>query len=189
MMDQTPAQDSLKIGTRIRSLRAEKGMSLNQLAQVAGVSKSNLSKIENNAISPTFETIERIARGLQVLPAALLSTPTPAREMLSFTDHGQGQRSDSGGYGFEFLFPDLPDRQMVPFVTTVAPRGQETFEKPSSHAGEEFFYVLEGKVAFLNDGDHRVMQRGDSVYFSSDLPHRVTNLTDSPARLLWVWMG
>lgn len=62
------------------SLRAVRETSLTGLAQLAAVSKSNLSKIENDTISPTFDTIERIARGLKVRPEALLSDERPAAQ-------------------------------------------------------------------------------------------------------------
>ncbi|MCT4557573.1 MAG: XRE family transcriptional regulator [Pelagimonas sp.] len=181
---------ALKIGDIIRRLRAERDMSLTGLAQRAEVSKSNLSKIENNAISPTFDTIERIARGLGVRPGVLLSDDRPAAQILSFSRAGEGAQSARGDYGFEYLFPDLQDRRMVPIVTEIHPSKSHVPAHPSSHGGEEFFYVLEGKVEFVSDAQVlRVMHPGDSVYFSSDVQHLVRNPTDQVARVLWVWLG
>ena len=71
-----PDENLTKIGTIIRQIRHHQQISLSQLAKSSGVSKSNLSKVENALISPTYETIGRIARGLGVPAAALLTPPT-----------------------------------------------------------------------------------------------------------------
>lgn len=181
---------SLKIGDSIQRLRHDRGISLSKLAQLAQVSKSNLSKIENNAISPTFDTIERVASGLGVPSAALLSAGSSPGQMLSFTDAGEGLQSSSGPYALEHLFTDLSDRRMVPMVTTIPPTQTQEPAMPSHHGGEEFFFVLEGEVEFeSNDGLLRRMMKGDSAYFSSDTPHLLRNHTQQDARVLWVWLG
>jgi transcriptional regulator with XRE-family HTH domain len=182
--------DTWSIGATIRRKRQEREMSLAQLAEVAQVSKSNLSKIENNVISPTFDMIEKIAAGLESTAATLLSRPASPGEMLSFTDRGEGVRSGQGNYEFEFLFADLDQRRMMPMITTVRPRDSEVLSPPSFHGGEEFFTVLEGTIDFHSGTDAvRPMSAGDSVYFSSDVKHLVVNTGQTEARLLWVWIA
>lgn len=186
---QSSQNEPLRIGDAIRDLRARNDISLSALARIANVSKSNLSKIENNAISPTFDTIARIAKGLGVPPAALLSGAETSPEVLSFSNAGQGMRSASGEYVFEFLFPDLKNRKIVPLVVTIRPSIDTPAPSASEHAGEEFFYVLEGEVEFISDGEVlRVMGKGDSVYFSSNIQHLVRNRLDTDAQLLWAWV-
>lgn len=182
--------ETWSIGATIRRKRLERDMSLAQLAEVAQVSKSNLSKIENSVISPTFDMIEKIAAGLATTAATLLSRPASPPEMLSFTNRGEGVRSKQGTYEFEFLFADLEQRKMMPMITTVSPRESEVLTPPSFHGGEEFFTVLEGTIDFLSGSDAvRPMSAGDSVYFSSDVKHLVVNTGQTDARLLWVWIA
>jgi transcriptional regulator with XRE-family HTH domain len=181
---------TLKIGEVIRKLRQRKGISLSQLAVQAGVSKSNLSKIENCVISPTFDTIDRVAKGLGVASASLLSAQSAVQSQPSFTDKGAGLRSESDKYGFEYLFSDMDNRRMVPLIATVKPQETEEFPASSSHGGEEFFFVLEGDITFhCDDQPPREMSVGDAVYFNSKLRHLVRNRNGSEARLLWVWLA
>ena len=184
------SEEKWSIGRTIRNIRKSKDWSLSRLAETAQVSKSNLSKIENDAISPTFDMIERIAKGLGISSAALLSHEAPRQNTLSFTNNGEGVRSLKDKYEFEFLFADLTDRKMMPMITTVHPNTTEAFSPPSSHGGEEFFIVLEGCVEFQSgDNIHRTMSVGDAVYFNSSVQHLVVNKTETDARLLWVWLA
>lgn len=185
-----PDSGPLNIGENVRQLRKAQGMTLSRLAELANVSKSNLSKIENNVISPTFDMIEKISTGLGITTSELLSQGVPATDMLSFASSGEGLRSSNGSYEFEFLFPDLKNRKMIPIVTTVLPKQTEMLSTPSSHGGEEFFHVMDGSVDFVSDGKIlKRMNKGDSVYFSSGVQHLVVNRHDTPSRLLWVWLA
>lgn len=190
MKEKDIATNQLNIGENIRQLRQQKKISLNGLSERAQVSKSNLSKIENNVVSPTFDMLERIAKGLGVETVSLLSRAGSDQPCLAFTSRGEGKCSSSENYEFEFMFSDLPTRKMVPFFTTVKPHQSEVFSKPSSHSGEEFFTVLEGTVEFRSEGgEGKVLCPGDSVYFSSRLAHLVLNVGEENARLLWVWVS
>ena len=185
-----PSPTNWTIGETIRQMRTDQDMSLGRLAEAAKVSKSNLSKIENNAISPTFDMIDKIAKGLGVSTAALLSRDVPGQDVLSFTNRNEGVRSVSDNYEFEFLFSDLTNRKMMPMITTVRSKMTEVLTAPSSHEGEEFFTVLEGSVEFQSGTEiRRTMNVGDSVYFNSKTKHLVVNAGDVDARLLWVWLA
>lgn len=189
-MSSNADSSTLKIGEVIRKLRQRKDMSLSTLADLAGVSKSNLSKIENCMISPTFDTIDRVAKGLGVASASLLSAQSPVQAQPSFTDTGQGLHSESERYRFEYLFSDMDNRRMVPLIATVKPDEYEEFPPSSSHSGEEFFFVLEGDISFhCEDHPPREMSTGDAVYFNSALRHLVRNRGRLEARLLWVWLA
>lgn len=183
-----PASARFDIGARLKTLRAEANLSLSGLAKASGVSKSNVSKIENGLISPTFEMMEKIAQGLGLPTSVLLSSGTPGQIGLSLTRTGQGIEMDDAQYRFQFLFSELQNRRMVPFVTTVTSDGRCN-KAPAAHKGEEFFYVLAGAVDFTCGEDERIaMAPGDAVYFDSNKPHLVVNRTSELSKLLWVWL-
>lgn len=183
-------QAKLDVGGGIRRSRLGQGLSLSKLATKSNVSKSNLSKVENNVISPTFEMIEKIAMGLGLSAVDLLSQSGESGDVLSFCRAGTGVKATEGHYEFEFLFTELQNRKMVPFVTTVLPKQTETFKRPASHGGEEFFFVLSGEVEFISaEESSNKMNVGDSVYFVSSVEHLVVNKGDEEARLLWVWLA
>lgn len=188
-LDPTGARPQMRIGARIRASRTEQGLTLDEVSRRSGVSKSALSKIENGRASPTFEILELIAAGLGVTLVSLLSEQgagQPGR--LTTTPAGQGRRSEEANYIHEYLCTGLKDRRMVPFVTTVKARGAHQFEKPASHRGEEFLYVLSGEVAFVSGSyDEIRLKPGDSLYFDSRLTHLCYTTGDVDATLLWVW--
>lgn len=176
------------IGARLKALRVKADLSLSAVATASGVSKSNVSKIENGLISPTFEMMEKISHGLGVPTSVLLSRGNPGQIGISLTRNGQGIEMDDPQYQFEFLFSELQDRRMVPFVTTVTSEGR-TSKAPATHKGEEFFYVLSGAVDFMSGDNERIaMGPGDAVYFDSNTPHLVVNRTSEQSKLLWVWL-
>lgn len=184
-----PVRPQMRIGTRIRAVRTEQGLTLDGTSRRSGVSKSALSKIENGRASPTFEVLEHIAAGLGVSLVNLLSEQGAGSVgRLTSTLAGQGRRSEDANYIHEFLCTGLKDRRMVPFVTTVKARSAHQFEKAASHKGEEFLYVLSGEVAFVSDSyDEIRLTPGDSLYFDSRLSHLCYSTSDIDAMLLWVW--
>lgn len=179
----------MRIGESIRHFRKQKGLSLSQLGLASNVSKSNISKIENGMISPTFEIMERISNGLGIPTANLLSDNVPGVGRQSFNKSNSGPISVDGHYEFEFLFSNFVGRRMVPFVTTVTASGPDDVKQPAKHGGEEFFYVLSGSVIFTGSGGKTTMMEvGDSIYFDSHEEHLVVNQTDIHSKLLWVWL-
>ena len=180
---------SLRIGENIRHFRKKQGLSLSQLGLTSNVSKSNISKIENGIISPTFEMMERISSGLQIPTSSLLSNNVQNIGKKFFSNANSGPRSLDGHYEFEFLFSDFASRRMVPFVTTVTGSGFDDLKPPAQHRGEEFFYVLDGAVDFIGSQKQATtMNVGDSVYFDSNEEHLVINRAAGPSKVLWVWL-
>lgn len=188
MKGQLP-RTQMRIGARIRASRTEQKLTLDETSRRSGVSKSALSKIENDRASPTFEVLELIAAGLGVTLVSLLSEQgTGHVGRLTSTLAGQGRQTEDGNYIHEYLCTGLKDRRMVPFVTTVKARSAHQFEKPASHKGEEFLYVLSGEVAFVSGSyDEIRLTPGDSLYFDSRLTHLCYSTSDTDATLLWVW--
>jgi transcriptional regulator with XRE-family HTH domain len=182
-------RSELRIGERIRATRTDQGLTLDETSRLSGVSKSALSKIENDRASPTFEVLERIAAGLGVTLVSLFSEQAAGHSgRLTSTPAGGGRRTEDRNYIHEFLCTGLKDRRMVPFVTTVKARSAHQFEKPASHKGEEFLYVLSGEVAFVSGSyDEIRLTAGDSLYFDSRLSHLCYTTGGADATLLWVW--
>ena len=151
-----------------------------------GLTKGYLSKVERGLKSPPFSTLNQIAAALQVdLTYLLKDNPKGSGDSrISLTKKGQGQRARTGqasrGYSFEMLTADKPGKNMVPYIIEVSPEEEQVFQ----HEGEEFLYVLEGKMDFFYDGKLYCMEEGDSVYFESGVPHSGTSKGQGKTRLL-----
>jgi transcriptional regulator with XRE-family HTH domain len=175
------------IGPKIRELRRQKNLSLQQLAERSGVSAAAIHKIERNGMVPTITTLMKLAGALNRTVAWLVDEEAvEARQAVHiraadrkpvFTSKaGLELMGLSGPYGRFF---------MAGAVATVEP-GADSGERPMEHPGEELVYVLDGSLHFEVDGVAYVVRRGDALHFRTDRPHRWSNPGTRPARALWM---
>jgi transcriptional regulator with XRE-family HTH domain len=181
------------IAENIKTLRKQKKFTLQELADLTGLTKGYLSKIERSKKAPPYSTLNRIAMALGVDAAFLLGERLNISEdtRLSFTKKNQGKIVDivrtlsEGslyGYSYEALAVDKPGKNMQPFIIEPAFDEEAVFQ----HEGEEFMYVLEGRHEFIYDGKKYLMEEGDCVYFDSTAPHSGKSLGKKKAKLLAV---
>ena len=162
------------VGGKIRKLRKAQSKTLNQLAQSSGVSAGLLSQVERGRGNPSFSTLVQIAHGLGVSVARLVVEEQPASPVVRSRER---LRLDPGATGdlitAELLTPRLDSTLEVIRITTLP--GYSSEETPFVHEGEEFFIVLEGTQAVTVDGVRYVLATGDSIAYSSHLPHWYEN--------------
>jgi transcriptional regulator with XRE-family HTH domain len=131
-------------GPRIRRLRQEAGLTLQELSLKTGLEFSTISKVEKSQISPTYENILRLADGLRVDVAKLFSematSMTTSRRTI--TRAGQGVRHATPQYEYEMLCTDIALKQFVPLFTRLRAHDVAEFPALLSHQGEEFIYVI-----------------------------------------------
>ncbi|MDP3654792.1 MAG: XRE family transcriptional regulator [Rhodoferax sp.] len=184
----TPSSEAI-LGQRIRALRVGKGWTLEQTGQASGLARSTLSKIENGQMSPTYDALIKLAGGLQIDLSELFATaPKPmGAGRRSICRNNAGLRHDTPYYKHMLLCNDLSNKDMVPFKTTISARAFGDFEDWSRHAGEEFVYVLSGKVKLFTEYyEPEELAPGDSFYIDSRMGHRVISVSAQDAEVLWV---
>jgi transcriptional regulator with XRE-family HTH domain len=166
--------DDLALPRRIRSLRHRSKLTLAQVADLTGFTKSYLSMVERGKKSPPIATLSKIAQALSVEMSVFF--PKARIENGLVIGRKKARRSivqDGSQFGYRYQAiassPGQPKR-MEAFITAFSPRrrGGETFV----HEGEEFFYVLEGKIRFLYGEQEILLNEGDCIYFDSSTPHR-----------------
>jgi transcriptional regulator with XRE-family HTH domain len=171
-----------QLGRRLRELRRTGGYPLAEVAEATGISTSFISHIENGKSDITIGRLLRLADFYSIDISDLLpGRRGPEPEVIRKGEHSHMPSPDERLEIF-LLGPDLR-RRMVPMLTSYELGGKtaDTF----SMEGENFLYVLEGKVAVTwDDGHEIVLDAGDSAYFEADLPHRYANVGSGPARLL-----
>ncbi len=163
------------IGSRIGELRARQGITLDRLAAMTGFSKGYLSKIENARKVPPIGSLSRIAAALRTDITELLHTPAQAPDGgFSVVRAGERQPVVRGGTAFGYDYVSLADKhrdkKMEPFLFTFPSQIDKYvfFE----HEGEEFMFVLSGRVEWQAGSHKLVLEPGDSIYFDARLPHR-----------------
>lgn len=163
-------------------------MTLQTLADLTGLTKGYLSKVERGLKSPPFSTLNQVASALGVDVAYLLKakpeTGQDARIVFNKKDEDQVQPtgSDSRGYRYKTLASGKPGKNMIPYIIEVSPDESQVFQ----HEGEELLHMLEGCMEFTYDGKTYLMEQGDTVYFDSGVPHFGRALGPGRTRLLAV---
>jgi quercetin dioxygenase-like cupin family protein len=98
----------------------------------------------------------------------------------------QNRESTPYGYIFEDLAPAKKGKNMEPFIVTVGFDRKIDVQKEFRHDGEEFIYVLEGRLEFFFEGENFILEKGDSAYFDADRPHSGRSLGTNEAKILIV---
>jgi ribosome-binding protein aMBF1 (putative translation factor)/mannose-6-phosphate isomerase-like protein (cupin superfamily) len=176
-------------GDRIRRIREERGLSIKDLSSRIGIDVAALKRIESGETIPALGQLVRLGRALDMKMGYLISpgidetmTVVHRDERRPVSRYGE-TKSMLCGYSYESLAPDKAERFMEPFIVTLVPTEAEDF---STHAGQEFLYVLEGEVKVQVGDRIDFLKPGDAAYYDSVEPHLVRCVGTSPAQILAV---
>ncbi len=179
------------VGSRIKQIRESKQQSLQDVAAISHITASQLSEIEENRVAPGIGILVRLARTMGVrLGTFLDDQPTLGPTLVRAHEHHDSLKmvdpnKKNANLNFFSLAPDKSDRQMEPFIITINPQDADS-ESVSSHEGEEFIFVLEGKLEVMYGKDIYVLNQGDSIYIDSIVEHRIKSADNNQAKVLAV---
>jgi transcriptional regulator with XRE-family HTH domain len=187
----SPAPQPLAIGARLRSLRRDRGLTLQDASRLSGVSTSAFSKIERDELSPTISTMQRIAAGFGVELASLLSDGAEGRAAFrgrrSVSRAGEGNNYNTRTCDNVLLCADLKDKRITPVLTRVTARSPEDYAAWAQSDAEIFVMVLEGTlVVHSRLYEPLELERGDSIYYDASVEHAWTSKGPHDASVLWV---
>lgn len=181
----------LHIGKKIRDLRKKAGFVLQDLSDQTGLSKALLSQIEKEVVSPPIATLLKISKALNVNISFFFQDSDPEEKVVlvrrdesKIIDSRYFGREESGYY-YEALAYKKSKKYMEPFLVEFKRKRAEKLSY-FSHEGEEFIYLLEGKLEFRTEGQQYFLDPGDSLYFESSIPHAYRALGRRNAKALTV---
>jgi transcriptional regulator with XRE-family HTH domain len=174
----------VRIGERLKRLRMVNSLTQEELASRADVSKGFISQLENDATSPSIATLKDIIDVFGISMQEFFSDAADAENIVYGKDARVQSAADDAGVKVELLVPGAQNREMDPVLVTLEPGG-EMDEQPF-HEGEEFGFVLSGKVQLKLDDRLYTVKKGECFYFSSDKKHSVKNIGRTQACILWV---
>jgi transcriptional regulator with XRE-family HTH domain len=181
-----PKSAEIKLASRLRQLRKEKHLTLEQLATAAGISQAYLSRVENHKASLTIAGLEQLAAALDV-PMAVFFDEDSRNIPIAHCLAGQGEhRRFRGpeGFLFEMLAAVKKGKLMEPLIVDLQSANQPMPLKV--HSGEEFNYVIRGECMLLY-GDNQIhLREGDSAYYDASVPHAAHAIKDRPCKVLAV---
>jgi quercetin dioxygenase-like cupin family protein len=168
------------IGKKIKRVRADKSVPLERIANETGFSVDYLRQVESGQAIPPVGAILQIARALEIDSASLLKEPGSTLEKRVKT---HTKRTEN--YAYKTLTPGAENKHLKAFKVVIDAR-QEHKGVDYHHEGEEFEYVLTGKVQVTVGSHVNTLSAGDCLHFNSGIPHKLKSISDERAELIVV---
>ncbi|MCL6445252.1 MAG: XRE family transcriptional regulator [Alicyclobacillus sp.] len=170
----------MEFGTNVKRMRKQKGLTLGQLSEKSGVSRSMLSQIERGEKNPTIQVACQIAEALDTTLSELLGEHERRETIVIRKGQRLVYRDESSGFERHLLSPAFPSKG-VEFILNIVPPGKESGTFPAHRAGvKEFIVIAKGKLrVVIGDTEMTIeLAEGDSMYFEADVSHRFINVGD-----------
>lgn len=190
----------MEIGQKLKEVRRSKEITLQDVARETGLSKSFISQVEAGDANPSIGSLKKIADALAIPLGALFEAESSNTDLDGHGHDGgenpqnevrvvrSNQRKmlvwpEQDGKTY-LLSPDV-QRKLEVTLAELQP-GHDSGLDTYSHSGEECGYVIEGTLEVTVNGNVFVLEAGDSIYFSSHLPHRIRVFGDQVTKTFWV---
>lgn len=171
----------MDIGKKIKELRLQNDLTLEDLASRSELTKGFLSQLERNLTSPSISTLEDILEALGTNPAEFFREEEEEQIVFSTKDFFVDKKDE---YQIEWIVPNAQKNEMEPILLTLPPKGK-SYEM-ESHRGEEFGYVLKGAVILVRDNKKYKLKAKDTFYMNGKKNHYLYNHGSSEALILWI---
>ena len=171
----------MDIGHKIKQLRVQNGLTLEELASRSELTKGFLSQLERNLTSPSISTLEDILQALGSSLSDFFKEEKDEQTVFQKKDFFVDERDD---YTINWIVPNTQKNDMEPILIEIPQGGKSFSVRP--HGGEEFGYVVDG-TAVLIAGDKRyVIKKGETFYMTGKDFHYITNEKAKTAKIIWV---
>lgn len=180
---ETTASTLAAIGLRIRELRQGRGLTLQELADMSGLSTSMLSLVERGRASPSIGSLIVIANALGVTMSDLLINSGHAEERI-VVRASEARVVETAQHVVRRLMREDRNRGVSVAVNEYAPHTGSA-EHPITHDGFEYGFILQGELTVEIDGTKHVLRQGDLIAYSSRRKHKLWNHGKTKVRTLW----
>jgi DNA-binding transcriptional MerR regulator/quercetin dioxygenase-like cupin family protein len=171
------------LGSRLQTLRRKKRVSLRQLGAETGLSPSYISAVERSLSSPSFSALLKLANALESNAVALLGGDFVPDKLVVKESERRPLDINLEGIEIQQLFRAESVLESLLFILDPGSHSGESYK----HEGEEFLFVLEGKLDLtLDETESYVLEKGDAMTFASHRPHKYGNSTNGFTKVLWV---
>lgn len=177
-----------QIGQRIRALRQQRNVTLDQLADEARLTKGQVSRIENGKVSSPVSTLTRIAVALGVGAGFFFQSPasTPRATLVRRTERKViAGRASKIGHRYESLAHSLPfEKDFEPYLMTIEEKKIVPAKNVFRHPGHELLFMLQGGMDYRHDDRIYHLEPGDSLFFDGMLEHGPLRVYQPPVQFL-----
>ncbi|TGV05606.1 cupin domain-containing protein [Alcaligenaceae bacterium 429] len=182
-----PADESFRFGLRIRELRQQAGLTLQQVANLSGMSAGLISQIERNLTDPSMRSLRMLSMALGTPIARFFDEPEHHHSSERYIVRHDEQRRlilNKAGMSKYLTSPDSPGL-IEAYLIILEPGARSGEVKYMDVTGEKFCYVLEGKLQVSLDNHSVLLETGDSFRIPTHTQHSFANTSDKPCRFLW----
>ncbi len=183
---------NVKLGERVKLTREKFSISVEELSERSGIDAAMIKRMEDGDLAPYLNPLIKIARALGVRLGTFLDDKEQigpvitTKQDMAQVERFRGVDSENDrNRTFFSLALNKTSRHMEPFIVELSTSSAGN-GKLSAHEGEEFIYVLEGKVKILYGDDSFTLGTGESIYYDSVIEHDVLAAGDAPAKIIAV---
>lgn len=169
--------DPPTLGSLVRGIRARNGWTLKEMSAKAGIPVSTLSKVEHDRLTLTYDKLQQLSRRLDIRMSELFDeggedNPPQVTGRRSIGTMDRAVRVVTPNYDYNYLCTDLRHKRMIPIITRIRSHSATEFGDLVRHQGEEFIYVIEGKIEVHSEFyDAVVLGVGEGIYLDSSMGH------------------
>ncbi|MDD2259513.1 MAG: cupin domain-containing protein [Acholeplasmataceae bacterium] len=173
----------MDIGSKIKELRLENGLTQQELANRLELTKGYISQIERNISSPSLETFFSLLEVLGTNAQDFFSSQNDDQIVHNESDFFEQENVDLK-HIISWIVPNALKYEMEPIIIEIKPGGSSEIDKP--HAGEEFGYCLEGEVVLVLNKKRYLVKTGESFYYLANKEHFLINISEKKTKVLWI---
>ncbi|NLW14661.1 MAG: cupin domain-containing protein [Erysipelothrix sp.] len=171
----------MDIGKKMRKYRVQNGLTLEELASRSELSKGFLSQIENDITSPSISTLNDIVEVLGMDLSSFFKDDKEEQIVFTSDDYFVDEKEHAT---LHWIVPNAQKNDMEPILLELAEDGESQEVLP--HEGEEFGYVLEGKVTLIHGDESLELRKGQTFYIKGEQTHKLINKHKQKAKVIWV---
>jgi transcriptional regulator with XRE-family HTH domain len=169
------------IGKRLMKLRKERKLTLRHLGNETGLATTYITQVEKGEVIPPVSVILQLSRALEIDSGILLKEKRKHAAKQSAKDY----QKRTEAYTYETLTPEARHRHLKAFRIFIDPKSEHQGVS-YQHLGEEFIYVLEGKIEVMVGENKNTLEPNQCLHFNSSIVHRLRNISTEKAELLVV---
>lgn len=171
----------MDIGKKLKELRLQNDLTLDDLASRSELTKGFLSQVERNLTTPSISTLEDIIEALGTNLSEFFHEEEERQIVFSNQDFFVDEQED---YQIEWVIPNAQKNQMEPILLTLKPHRKS--HVMSSYQGEEFGYVLKGSITIVQGSKKYKVRAKETFYMDGSKSHYLYNHGNNDAKVLWI---
>ncbi len=171
----------MDIGHKIKKLRIQNELTLEELASRSELTKGFLSQVERNLTSPSINTLNDILEALGTSLNQFFQEEKDEKSVFSKDDFFVDERE---GYTLNWIVPNAQKNEMEPILLELKSQASSMTIDP--HDGEEFGYVISGRVVLVDGESETVVKKGETFYIKGQNSHYLRNDAQADAKVLWI---